>query len=170
MPLTHIDAEGKASMVDIGNKPISARSAVARGKIRMLPATVAAITSGTAPKGDVLAAARLAGIQAAKSTSDLIPLCHIVPLDSVRVDIEHTSNDGFLVVARVTCTGRTGVEMEALTAVSVGLLTLYDMAKSMDESMVIERIELVEKVGGVRGDWRRDDLGGDSSDVSSPNG
>ena len=157
MPLTHLDAEGRAAMVDIGGKPVTERSAIARGRIRMSLETTAAIVEGRLPKGDVLAVARVAGIQAAKATASLIPLCHILPLDAVRIDIDAVPEGGFAVVSKVTCSGRTGVEMEALTAVSVALLTLYDMAKSMDRGMVIERIELVEKRGGVRGDWRRDE-------------
>lgn len=157
MALTHLDAEGKAAMVDVGSKPITARAAEARGRIRMAPATADAIASGAVPKGDVLAAARLAGIQAAKATPTLIPLCHVLPLDSVRVDVERVSDDAFEIGATVTCTGRTGVEMEALTAVSVALLTVYDMAKALDRAMVIESIELVAKRGGRSGEWRRED-------------
>ena len=156
MPLTHLDAEGKAAMVDVGDKPVSARRAVARGQIRMEPSTLDAVIGGDLPKGDVLAAARLAGIQAAKATAALIPLCHVVPLDSVRIEIEPSESGGGLdVTARVKCSGKTGVEMEALTGVSVALLTLYDMAKSIERGMRIEGIELIEKQGGAGGDWFR---------------
>ena len=151
--LTHLDGDGHARMVDVGGKPATARVAVAEGRIRMSPGAVAAIRDGEVPKGDVLAAARIAGIMAAKRTADLIPLCHPLALDSVGVDFAFA--DGAL-TARATAalTGRTGVEMEAMVAVSVALLTIYDMAKAIDKAMVIEGVRLVEKRGGKSGDWR----------------
>jgi cyclic pyranopterin monophosphate synthase len=146
--LTHFDERGAAHMVDVGAKEVTRRTAVAAGYIRMLPATLQLVKSGTAKKGDVLGVARIAGIQAAKRTSDLIPLCHPVPLTSVAVDFildEHAS--------RVECEARTGVEMEALTAVQVALLTIYDMCKAVDRAMVIGDVRLIEKRGGKSGDY-----------------
>jgi cyclic pyranopterin phosphate synthase len=145
--LTHLDDQGNARMVDVGGKAVTRRRAVATGHITMNPAAVSAIRNGTAPKGDVVAAARIAGIMAAKATPQLIPLCHPLPLDAVEVDC--TVGDGGVTVrATTTTTSKTGVEMEALTATSVALLTLYDMVKAIDKTMVIGSIRLIEKQGG----------------------
>ena len=152
-PLTHLDAEGHARMVAIGAKPETARVAIARGHIRMSDAALGAIRDGTAPKGDVLAAARIAGIMAAKRTADLIPLCHPLTLEKVKVDFTFTGN-GLETTATVALTGKTGVEMEALTAATVALLTIYDMAKAVDKAMVIEQVRLIEKRGGKSGLWQ----------------
>lgn len=151
--LTHLDAAGKARMVDVGGKAETARVAIASGRIRMNAAALAAIRDGAVPKGDVLAAARIAGIMAAKKTAELIPLCHPLALDAVTVDFA-VEDDGLRATATASLTGRTGVEMEALTAVSVALLTVYDMAKAIDKGMVIEDIRLIEKRGGKSGLWR----------------
>jgi cyclic pyranopterin phosphate synthase len=151
--LTHLDDHGAARMVDVGGKAATMRSATAAGHIRMAPATLAAVRDGSGPKGDVLAAARIAGIMAAKKTGDLIPLCHPLALDSVSVDFTFTQ-DGVAVTARASLTGKTGVEMEALTAASIALLTVYDMAKALEKGMVIEQVRLIEKTGGKSGDWR----------------
>ena len=151
--LTHLDADGHARMVDVGGKAQTARVAVAEGRIRMSDTALAAIRSGDVPKGDVLAAARIAGIMAAKKTADLIPLCHPLALDSVGVDFAFVDN-GLRVTATASLTGRTGVEMEAMTAVSVALLTIYDMAKAIDKAMIIDGVRLIEKRGGKSGDWR----------------
>lgn len=151
--LTHIDDSGAARMVDVADKPITLREATARGKIRMAPATMAAIRAGDLKKGDVLGVARLAGIMAAKRTADLIPLCHPLPIDAVTVDLE-TGESSVIITVTVRTAGRTGVEMEALTAVSVALLTVYDMAKAIQKDMVIEGIALIAKSGGRSGDWR----------------
>ena len=151
--LTHLDSQGRARMVDVGGKAETQRVAVALGTIRMNPATLAALRDGTAPKGDVLAVARIAGIMAAKRTAELIPLCHPLALDAVSVEFAFVEN-GVEARATASLTGRTGVEMEALTAVSVALLTVYDMAKAIDKGMVIEGVRLIEKRGGKSGDWR----------------
>ncbi len=155
--LTHIDLAGTARMVDVGGKAETQRVAIARGMIRMTAATLEAIRAGDAPKGDVLSTARLAGIMAAKKTGELIPLCHPLALDAVNVDFAFVEG-GVECTATATLTGRTGVEMEALTAVSVALLTVYDMAKALDKGMVIEGIRLIEKRGGKSGVWRADAL------------
>lgn len=153
-PLTHFDAAGQAHMVDVGSKPETARLARASGRIRMQPETFALIASGSAKKGDVLGIARIAAIQAAKRTGDLIPLCHPIALTRVAVEFDLDGN-----TATVTCSttaetfGRTGVEMEALTACSVGLLTIYDMCKAVDRGMVVEEVRLLEKAGGKSGHW-----------------
>ena len=152
MGLTHLDESGRARMVDVGAKPATARTATARGRIAMSPAALAAIRDGAAPKGDVLAAARIAGIMGAKKTAELIPLCHPLALDAVTLDfafVECTVE----ATATVALTGRTGVEMEAMTAISIALLTIYDMAKALDKAMVIGPIRLIEKRGGKSGDW-----------------
>ncbi len=155
--LTHIDADGRARMVDVGGKPVSTRTAVARGQVSMGPDAFGLAVSGGGRKGDPLAVAELAGIMAAKRTSDLIPLCHPLPLASVRVAITPDPDTSALrVEARVRTDGRTGVEMEALTAVSVACLTLYDMLKAVDKAMVIGPVMLVEKAGGTSGDYRRE--------------
>jgi cyclic pyranopterin phosphate synthase len=151
--LTHLDAAGNARMVDVGGKLQTARIAVASGRIRMSPAALAAIRDGTVPKGDVLAAARIAGIMAAKKTPELIPLCHSLALDAVSVECTIEA-DAIGVTATASLTGRTGVEMEAMTATSIALLTIYDMAKAIDKGMIIEDIRLIEKRGGKSGDWR----------------
>ncbi len=154
--LTHIDAEGRARMVDVSDKAASAREAVAAGAIRMAPQTLALAMSGQAKKGDVRAVAEIAGVMAAKRTSDLIPLCHPLALSSVKVEVSPAQDgSGFEVVARVRTMGQTGVEMEALTAVSVACLTLYDMLKAADKGMVIDAVRLIEKTGGASGDFRR---------------
>ena len=154
--LSHFDAAGQAHMVDVGGKPETHRVAVASGRIHMKPATFAMVGAGTAKKGDVLGIARIAAIQASKRTSELIPLCHPVPLTSVAV--EFTADEaGASFECRVTveCTARTGVEMEALTAVNVALLTIYDMVKGVDRGMTIGDIRLEEKRGGKSGTWKR---------------
>ena len=150
--LTHLDERGAAHMVDVGGKAVTAREAVAEGRIRMIPEALEAIRAGSIAKGDALAVARVAGIMAAKRTSDLIPLCH--PLPITRVSIAFTfEEDAIAATAMVATEGKTGVEMEALTAVSVALLTLYDMGKALDKAMVIEGVRLLSKTGGKSGDW-----------------
>ena len=150
--LTHLDDHGHARMVDIGGKQATARRAVASGRIRMSAEALAAIRSGDAPKGDVLAAARIAGIMAAKKTGELIPLCHPLALDAVTV--EFAFEDGAVrATATASLTGKTGVEMESMTAISIALLTIYDMAKALDKGMVIEDLRLLSKSGGKSGDW-----------------
>jgi cyclic pyranopterin phosphate synthase len=152
--LTHFDERGAARMVDVAGKAETHRVAVAAGRIRMLPATLVLVRAGTAKKGDVLGVARVAAIQAAKRTSELIPLCHPVPLTSVAVDFSiDESASAVECFATVECTARTGVEMEALTAVQVGLLTVYDMCKAVDRGMTMEAIRLLEKRGGKSGTW-----------------
>ena len=152
--LTHLDENGAARMVDVGRKSATARSAVAKGLIAMSPAALAAIRDGNAPKGDVLAAARIAGIMAAKKTAELIPLCHPLALDAVAVDFG-VEEGGIEVTATTSLTGRTGVEMEAMTACCVALLTIYDMAKALDKAMTIGDVRLIEKTGGKSVNWRR---------------
>ena len=154
--LTHLDEQGNARMVDIGGKVETQRLAVAEGRISMSVAALAAIRDGTAPKGDVLAAARIAGIMAAKKTAELIPLCHPLALDAVKVDFV-LEDTGVHVRASAALSGRTGVEMEALTAASVALLTIYDMAKAVDKGMVISGLRLIEKRGGKSGHWKAAD-------------
>ena len=150
---THLDESGAASMVDVGAKPATPRRAVAAGRITMSPEALGAIRSGNAPKGDVLSTARIAGIMAAKRTADLIPLCH--PLALTKVGVDFAWEEGSIAVTAIAqTTGPTGVEMEALTAASVALLTLYDMAKALDRAMVLGDIRLLEKSGGRSGDWR----------------
>ncbi|MEE9359816.1 MAG: cyclic pyranopterin monophosphate synthase MoaC [Hyphomicrobium sp.] len=153
--LSHVNEAGEAHMVDVSDKPVTARTAIAEGFVAMKPETLALLKRGDAPKGDVLATARIAGIMAAKRTHELIPLCHPLALAKVTVDLEANSGPpGVRVVAEVKTTGRTGVEMEALTAVSVTCLTLYDMLKAVDRAMTFERIRLIEKSGGRSGDYR----------------
>jgi cyclic pyranopterin monophosphate synthase len=152
--LTHFDAAGQAHMVDVGGKQETKRIALARGLIRMLPETLALIRGGNAKKGDVLGVARIAAIQGAKRTADLIPLCH--PLALTRVIVDFALDDtlsGVICTAQVETLGRTGVEMEALTAVQVGLLTVYDMCKAVDRGMTITDVKVLEKHGGKSGDW-----------------
>lgn len=152
--LTHIGADGEARMVDVSDKAETDRVAVARGQVRMTPQTLQIILDGNAAKGDVLGTARIAGIMAAKRTADLIPLCHPLMLSKVEVDIAPDHDlPGLAVTATVRLRGRTGVEMEALTAVSVACLTIYDMAKALEKGMEIGAIRLVEKTGGKSGDW-----------------
>jgi cyclic pyranopterin monophosphate synthase len=149
--LTHFDEAGRAAMVDVAGKPETERLAIARGRIVMAPETLALIAEGKAGKGDVLGVARLAGIMAAKKTSDLIPLCHPLMLTKVRVDLTIAAPETVEIEAQVSVTGRTGVEMEALTAVSVAALTVYDMVKAVDRGMRIEGIHLALKEGGKSG-------------------
>ena len=157
--LTHLYARGDARMVDVGAKSITERLAVATAQVKMRQATLEAINSDGIPKGDVFATARIAGIQAAKQCSSLIPLCHPLLLTSVKVTV--TSNEalpGVDITARCKVTGQTGVEMEALTAASVTALTIYDMCKAIDRSMVISNVQLEQKEGGASGDWQRDSV------------
>ena len=151
--LTHLDSQGQARMVDVGGKPETRRSATATGRIRMSAEALAAVRDGSGPKGDVLAAARIAGIMAAKKTGELIPLYHPLALDAVTIDFAFEA-DGIRTTARASLTGRTGVEMEAMTAAALALLTIYDMAKALDKGMVIGEVHLLEKTGGKSGDWR----------------
>lgn len=150
--LTHLDDQGSARMVDVGGKTVTQRQAVARGRITMTPEAAAAIAAGSVQKGDVLAVARVAGIMAAKKTSDLIPLCHPLPLSKVEIDLA-LDDSGVTATATTATAGQTGVEMEALAAVSVTLLTVYDMAKALDKRMMIGDICLLSKTGGKSGDW-----------------
>lgn len=151
-----MDERGRARMVDVGAKPDTRREAVARGEVVMAPATLGLLLSGNAAKGDVIAVARLAGIMAAKETGRLIPLAHPLPLTGVGVDLVPAPPDRVLIEARVSTVGKTGVEMEALTAVTVAALTVYDMLKAVDRSMSVERVRLVEKTGGRSGTYRRE--------------
>ena len=152
--LTHFDALGRAHMVDVAGKAVTHRVGVARGTIRMKPATLARVRDGTAAKGDVLGVARVAAIQGAKRTADLIPLCH--PIALTKVEVRCVPADGAIeIYSRVECVGKTGVEMEALTAASVAALTIYDMVKAMDKGVVIEQVRLLTKSGGKSGDWKR---------------
>ena len=152
--LSHVDASGHVRMVDVGDKAETAREALARGRITVGPAALRAIRAGTVKKGDPLQAARLAGILAAKRTSDLIPLCHPLPISHVDVTLTRDKN-GYTIESRVRTTARTGVEMEALTAVAVAALTIYDMLKAIDKTMVIGEICVMEKRGGRTGEWKR---------------
>jgi cyclic pyranopterin phosphate synthase len=152
--LSHVDARGRVKMVDVGDKPVTDREAIARGSIRMSPAALRQIRRGAVKKGDPLQAARLAGIMAAKQTSALIPLCHPLPLASVHVDLIPIAR-GYAIEARVRTRAQTGVEMEALTAVAVAALTIYDMVKAVDKRMTIGGICLVKKTGGRSGSYRR---------------
>ncbi|KKC39242.1 molybdenum cofactor biosynthesis protein MoaC [Devosia epidermidihirudinis] len=156
--LTHLNAKGEAHIVDIGDKAVTQRRAVAQARINALPATVTAIMGGALKKGDALAVARVAGIMAAKKTSDLIPLCHPIPLTKVSVDIEADGETTILIHATAQTTGQTGVEMEALVAASATALTLYDMAKAIDRAMTITDICVLEKSGGKSGDFTRPSL------------
>lgn len=152
--LTHFDKDGRVNMVDVGGKDVTERVAIARGSVHMSAATRAHLLAGENKKGDVLTVAELAGIMGAKKTSELIPLCHPLPLTSVKVEIT-ISEIGVDVTARTKTRGQTGVEMEALTAVSTACLTVYDMLKAVDKGMVITDIELLEKTGGKSGDWKK---------------
>ncbi|QQV78523.1 cyclic pyranopterin monophosphate synthase MoaC [Sphingomonas aliaeris] len=151
--LTHLDSAGAAHMVDVSDKQVTAREAVAEGRISMSREAATAIRSGAAVKGDVLAVARIAGIMAAKRTSDLIPLCHPLPLTRVAIDLS-ADDTGVTATATARTDGKTGVEMEALTAVSITLLTIYDMGKAIDKAMTIDGIRLITKTGGKSGDYR----------------
>ncbi len=150
--LTHMDESGRARMVDVSDKAVTTREAVAEGFLRMTPETLALALSGEGKKGDVRAVAEIAGVMAAKRTSDLIPMCHPLPITKAEVRVE-PADGGLAVTARVKTTGQTGVEMEALTAASVACLTLYDMLKAAEKGMVIETVRLVSKTGGKSGDW-----------------
>ena len=152
--LTHIDETGRANMVDVSAKAVTTREALAEGFVRMSAETLALALSGDAKKGDVRSTAEIAGIMAAKKTADLIPLCHPLALSKVEVRVE-PGEGGLSVTARVRTSGQTGVEMEALTAVSVACLTVYDMLKAADKAMTIEAVRLMEKSGGKSGDWKR---------------
>lgn len=154
--LSHVDSQGRARMVDIGDKPVTVREAIATGSVRMRPEVLRLLVAGHLPKGDVLAVARVAGIMAAKKTPDLIPLCHPLPIASVSVDFSPQEEQGTLTIeARVKVEGKTGVEMEALTAVAVAALTIYDMCKAVDKGIVISDICLVKKTGGKSGTYER---------------
>jgi cyclic pyranopterin phosphate synthase len=152
---SHFDPRGNAAMVDVGAKPVTERTATARARVTMLPATAALIQSGGAKKGDVLAVARIAGIMAAKRTSELIPLCHPLPISAVSLELA-VAGDAVEIAATVRTTGQTGVEMEALTAASVAALTVYDMCKSVDRGMRIEALRLTHKAGGKSGEFVQD--------------
>ncbi len=154
--LTHLDDQGNAHMVSVGDKPDTERVAVASARVRMAPATLAAITSSDVPKGDVFAVARIAGIQAAKQCGNLIPLCHPLMLTAISIDFQTDSAlPGVRVEARCALVGKTGVEMEALCAASVAALTIYDMCKALDRAMVVEAVQLESKSGGRSGEWTR---------------
>jgi cyclic pyranopterin phosphate synthase len=150
--LTHLNTKGEAHMVDVSDKVDTARTAIAQSLVELTPAIVAAITDDNLPKGDLYATARIAGIQAAKKCSDLIPLCHPLPLSKITVDIELQGNS-LVITALCKTTGKTGVEMEALTAASVAALTVYDMCKGLDKGMIIRETKLLKKSGGKSGDW-----------------
>jgi cyclic pyranopterin monophosphate synthase len=153
--LTHVDASGKASMVNVGAKAVTERFAIAEATLKIKPETLALITKNKAPKGDVLAVARIAGIQAAKKTHELIPLCHQLPLSSVGIHFDVLSGGKLRIEATVHCEAKTGVEMEALVAANVAGLTVYDMLKAVDRGMVMTGVRLLEKAGGRSGHWRR---------------
>jgi cyclic pyranopterin phosphate synthase len=154
--LTHLDSNGRVRMVDVGEKPVTRREAIARGAVHMAAATLDAIVGGTLKKGEALATARLAGIMAAKRTHELIPLCHQIPLEVVEVDFQpDVASSALQIQARAVTNGRTGVEMEALIAVSAAALTIYDMAKAIDRAMTIDAVRLVRKSGGRSGDFIR---------------
>ncbi len=156
--LTHLGAGGEAHMVDVSEKGVTARVAIAEGRVRMAPATLRAVMAGDAKKGDVIGAARIAGIMAAKKTSELIPLCHPLQLSRIVVDIApDEALPGLAVRAEARCVGPTGVEMEAMTAVAVACLTIYDMAKAIDRGMSVEGVRLLEKRGGKSGEWRAEE-------------
>lgn len=156
--LSHLDAKGRARMVDVGEKPITRRVCVARGEVRVAPETLARIAEGGLPKGDVLATARLAGIQAGKRTHEWIPLCHPVPLDAIEVELTPDESASRIVIrARAVAHWRTGVEMEALVAVSAAGLTIYDMCKAIDRGITLGDVQLESKIGGKSGEWSRPD-------------
>ncbi|WHH58812.1 cyclic pyranopterin monophosphate synthase MoaC [Petroclostridium sp. X23] len=159
MGLTHIDENGNARMVDVSQKDITLREAVAAGKVYMKPGTLASIMDGSMPKGDVFSTARIAGIMAAKRTQELIPMCHNVPLDAVKVELASNPQEGCVdITATARCAWKTGIEMEALTAVSVAALTVYDMCKAIDKEMVIGDITLIKKTGGKSGEYIKKDV------------
>ena len=155
--LTHLDSQGRAHMVDVTDKAATFREATAEAWVRMRPQTLQMIVEGAHPKGDVFAVARIAGIQAAKKTADLIPLCHPLMLSGVKVELTAEGDDAVRIRARCKLTGQTGVEMEALTAASVAALTLYDMCKAVDRGMVIENVRLLEKLGGKSGHFKAEE-------------
>ena len=158
MKLSHVDDSGRIQMVGVGHKPDTERVAIAEGEVRMKSGTLRLIAEGNAPKGDVLTTAQVAGIMAAKQTHNLIPLCHPLPLTKVDVEFEiDEAKSRIRITASARCTGKTGVEMEALTAVSVAALTIYDMAKAVEKGMCIGHIRLVQKSGGKSGEWRMED-------------
>jgi cyclic pyranopterin phosphate synthase len=158
MKLSHVDEEGRIRMVGVGHKPDTERVAVAKGEVQMKPQTLRLIVEGGAPKGDVLTTAQIAGIMAAKRTHTLIPLCHPLPLTKVDVEFKIDEDASRIeITATAQCTGKTGVEMEALTAVSVAALTIYDMAKAVEKTMRIGEIRLLRKTGGKSGEWRLED-------------
>ncbi|MCP1646878.1 cyclic pyranopterin monophosphate synthase MoaC [Pseudomonas sp. GD04087] len=161
--LTHLDSQGRANMVDVTEKAVTSREAVAEARVRMLPDTLKLIQDGGHPKGDVFAVARIAGIQAAKRTHELIPLCHPLLLTSVKVELSAEGTDTVHIVARCKLAGQTGVEMEALTAASVAALTIYDMCKAVDRGMTIESVRLLEKLGGKSGHYVANDSVADQS-------
>ncbi len=154
MELTHLDENGQARMVDVGEKAETRRFARAFAAVRMRPGTLRALLEGNLKKGDALAAARIAGITAAKRTWELIPLCHAIPIESVQVDFEPDGEDRLLIYTSARCTYKTGIEMEALTAAAVAALTVYDMCKAIDRGMAVEEIRLLEKTGGKSGEYR----------------
>ena len=156
MKLSHVDEQGRARMVDVGDKPVTARTASAEGSVRMSRAAYELVAAHGVAKGDVLAVAELAGTMAAKRTGELIPLCHPIGLDAIRVEARLDQElPGVRIVATTAVAGRTGVEMEALTAVAVACLTVYDMVKAVDREMAVEGVRLLSKTGGTRGDWHR---------------
>lgn len=157
MELSHLDKEGKAMMVDVSQKELTARSATARAVVKMKPATLDLILAGSIKKGDVFACARIAGIMASKRTPELIPLCHPIPLTGVSVELAAHSPDRVEIIATVKCTYRTGAEMEALCAASVAALTIYDMCKAVDRGMEISSVYLLKKDGGASGDYEREE-------------
>jgi cyclic pyranopterin phosphate synthase len=156
--LTHLDEEGRVRMVDVGGKKETVRTATAEGSVRVAPATIVRIVDGDLPKGEVIPTARLAGIQAAKRTSELIPLCHAIRLSTVEIHIEQDGEDSLKITATARAKDRTGVEMEALTAVSVAALTIYDMVKAVDRGATIDGVRLMKKSGGRTGRWQRSTL------------
>lgn len=155
--LTHLDEAGRAKMVNVGDKPISKRTATAKGKILMSPETIEKIRTGSMKKGDVLSVAQIAGITGAKKTWDLIPMCHNIPISGCEMNFE-INEDGVTITATASTIGQTGIEMEALTAVSIAALTVYDMCKAVDKGMKIENIRLVKKTGGLSGDYNMEEM------------
>ena len=154
MELTHLDEQGNALMVDVGDKDVTRRTAQGYARIRMKPETLRTLLEGSLKKGDALAAARIAGIMAAKRTFELIPLCHNIPIESVKIDFEDDGGECLFIYSALRCSYKTGIEMEALTAVTVAALTVYDMCKAIDRGMVIEEVRLLEKAGGKSGEYR----------------
>lgn len=155
--LTHLDDTGRARMVNVGDKPITSRTATAKGRIVMSPATIERIRTGSMKKGDVLSVAQIAGITGAKKTWDLIPMCHNIPISGCEMSFE-INEEGISITATASTVGQTGIEMEALTAVSIAALTVYDMCKAVDKGMKIENIRLVKKTGGVSGDYTAEEM------------